>query len=93
MRVDEAASFLRKQLAMNADKCWRERDEGFTPDPKCMLIKSLWVTKADLYAESVDGDNEFRIQLVLLSESDKRRRNRRRSGLHVRETSLVLCYL
>lgn len=41
VRVDEASCFLRKQLAVNADKCWGEGDKGFTPDPKCMLIKSL----------------------------------------------------
>lgn len=41
VRVDEAASFLRKQLAMNADKCLGDGGKGFTPDPKCMLIKSL----------------------------------------------------
>lgn len=63
VRVDEAASYLRKQLAMNADKCWGDGGKGFTPDPKCMLIKSLQVTKADLYAESVDWDNEIRTNL------------------------------
>lgn len=41
VRVNEAASFLRKQLVMNADKCWGDGGKGFTPDPKCMLIKSL----------------------------------------------------
>lgn len=41
VRVDEAASYLRKQLAMNADKCWGDGGKGFTPDPKCMLIKFL----------------------------------------------------
>lgn len=44
---------------MNVDKCWRERDEGFIFDLKCMLIKFLQVIKVDLYVESVDGDNEF----------------------------------
>lgn len=41
IHVDEAASFLRKQLAKNADKCWGDGGKGFTHDPKCMLIKSL----------------------------------------------------
>lgn len=41
VRVDEAAIFLRKQLAMNTDKCWGDGGKGLTSDPKCMLIKSL----------------------------------------------------
>lgn len=42
VRVDEAATFLRKELAMNTDKCWGDGGKRFTPDPICMLMLSIY---------------------------------------------------